>query len=171
MSPQSPWTALTVLNNPVPLWMPTGPRQFCESGQIPRIVRELVNPPSHSSWLVSPHYCPRCGLRRQVSAMHQSETVVSCATCNIFGPFARAILLFRFPGYITTEVRSMADAVARSYDSPEEYLNRTDLLVLADALEEAGCADELVLEHLRNQEQHRRGCWVVESIRGVSDVT
>jgi hypothetical protein len=37
-----------------------------------------------------------------------------------------------------------------------------DLPVLADALEEAGCADAYLLGHLRGTGPHVRGCWVVD---------
>ena len=33
---------------------------------------------------------------------------------------------------------------------------------LADALEGAGCRDERVLDHCREDRVHRRGCWVVD---------
>jgi hypothetical protein len=36
------------------------------------------------------------------------------------------------------------------------------LPVLADALEEAGCNNEAVLEHCRAEGEHHRGCWVVD---------
>jgi hypothetical protein len=36
------------------------------------------------------------------------------------------------------------------------------LPVLADALEEAGCADEALLTHLREPGLHARGCWAVD---------
>jgi hypothetical protein len=50
------------------------------------------------------------------------------------------------------------------------YRERTfaDLPVLADALEEAGCADEEVLEHCRAPTEHARGCWVVDTVLGKS---
>jgi hypothetical protein len=38
--------------------------------------------------------------------------------------------------------------------------------VLADALEDAGCADADVLGHLRAEGMHPRGCWVVDAILG-----
>jgi hypothetical protein len=39
-----------------------------------------------------------------------------------------------------------------------------DLLpVLADALEEAGCSDEVILEHLRAPGPHARGCFALDS--------
>jgi len=41
-----------------------------------------------------------------------------------------------------------------------------DLPVLADALEEAGCADEAILAHCRAPGPHVRGCWVVDALLG-----
>jgi hypothetical protein len=41
-----------------------------------------------------------------------------------------------------------------------------DLPVLADALEEAGCADERVLGHCRGGSAHARGCWLLDRLLG-----
>jgi hypothetical protein len=42
-----------------------------------------------------------------------------------------------------------------------------DLLrILADALEEAGCTEADILAHCRQQGEHVRGCWVVDSFVG-----
>ncbi len=38
--------------------------------------------------------------------------------------------------------------------------------ILADALQDAGCDDEEVLTHCREQREHVRGCWVVELLLG-----
>ncbi len=40
------------------------------------------------------------------------------------------------------------------------------LPVLADALEEAGCADPAILAHCREPGEHVRGCWVVDLLLG-----
>jgi hypothetical protein len=40
--------------------------------------------------------------------------------------------------------------------------------ILADALEEAGCTDAVILRHLRDKGPHVRGCWVVDLILGKS---
>jgi hypothetical protein len=40
------------------------------------------------------------------------------------------------------------------------------LPLLADALMDAGCADEQVLEHCRSEGPHVRGCWVVDLVLG-----
>jgi hypothetical protein len=41
------------------------------------------------------------------------------------------------------------------------------LPILGDALEEAGCADEVILEHCRGGGEHVRGCWVVDLVLGL----
>jgi hypothetical protein len=38
--------------------------------------------------------------------------------------------------------------------------------ILADALMDAGCEDEAILEHCRSEGPHVRGCWVVDLILG-----
>jgi hypothetical protein len=40
------------------------------------------------------------------------------------------------------------------------------LLILADALEEAGCGNADILSHCRQPGEHVRGCWVVDLILG-----
>jgi hypothetical protein len=40
------------------------------------------------------------------------------------------------------------------------------LPVLADALEDTGCADEAILSHLRGPGPHVRGCWALDLLRG-----
>jgi hypothetical protein len=40
------------------------------------------------------------------------------------------------------------------------------LPVLADAVEEAGCANAEVLAHCRGPESHVKGCWVVDALLG-----
>ena len=42
----------------------------------------------------------------------------------------------------------------------------TDMPVLADALEEAGCQDPDILGHCRSGGEHVRGCWVVDTLLG-----
>lgn len=38
--------------------------------------------------------------------------------------------------------------------------------VLADALEDAGCADDAILAHCRGGGPHVRGCWVIDLALG-----
>ena len=48
------------------------------------------------------------------------------------------------------------------------YQDRTwaDLPILADALEDAGCDEPALLEHLHGPGLHARGCWVLDRILG-----
>jgi hypothetical protein len=41
-----------------------------------------------------------------------------------------------------------------------------ELPILADALEDAGCAEAMLLEHLRGPGPHERGCWALDVILG-----
>jgi hypothetical protein len=41
-----------------------------------------------------------------------------------------------------------------------------DMPLLGDALEEAGCDDQSVLDHCRGTGPHTRGCHVVDAILG-----
>jgi hypothetical protein len=55
-------------------------------------------------------------------------------------------------------VRSLAQAI---HDDQAFHL----LPVLADALEDAGCAERQLLEHCRQPGVHVPGCWVLERLR------
>ena len=48
------------------------------------------------------------------------------------------------------------------------YEQRTfeELPILADALEEAGCQNQEILQHCRSGELHVRGCWVLDLLLG-----
>ena len=45
------------------------------------------------------------------------------------------------------------------------------LPILADAMEDAGCTVQPMLQHLRGPGPHARGCWVVDTIRGKDPVS
>ena len=49
---------------------------------------------------------------------------------------------------------------------PERILDPARLLILADALEDAGCTDAELLNHLRAPGPHVRGCWAVDLVLG-----
>jgi hypothetical protein len=65
------------------------------------------------------------------------------------------------PQWRTSDVLGLARAVYedRAFDR---------LPILADALMDAGCADESVLSHCRGPGPHARGCWVVDLVLGKS---
>jgi hypothetical protein len=85
----------------------------------------------------------------------------------------QALLLFDIFGNPFQPVMIAADVLAANdraavklaqgiYD--DEAFDR--LGILADALEEAGCADERILRHCREGGVHVRGCWVVDLVLG-----
>jgi hypothetical protein len=58
----------------------------------------------------------------------------------------------------TSTVRALVGAI--------EAGPRLDLMpILADALQDAGCEDGAVLDHLRGPGPHTRACWVLERLR------
>jgi hypothetical protein len=63
-------------------------------------------------------------------------------------------------------VSSVAVALAQAaYDErllPSGHLDGSRLAVLADAVEESGCENDDLLQHLRNDGSHVRGCWAVD---------
>jgi hypothetical protein len=63
-------------------------------------------------------------------------------------------------------VGRLAEAAYEDRILPSGELDRARLAVLADALEDAGCADRDILGHLRGPGRHVRGCWVVDLLLG-----
>jgi hypothetical protein len=76
--------------------------------------------------------------------------------CVVGNPFRAAAL---DPAWRTSTVLALANGI---YD--EKAFDRTP--ILADALQDAGCENELMLDHLRHDEAHARGCWVVDLVLG-----
>jgi hypothetical protein len=60
----------------------------------------------------------------------------------------------------------LAQAVYDERELPSGHLDAARLAVLADMLEEAGCADAHLLGHLRSAGPHVRGCWAVDVLIG-----
>jgi hypothetical protein len=67
----------------------------------------------------------------------------------------------------TTIVR-LAQAAYDERHLPAGTLDNGRLAVLADALEEAGCTDADILDHLRGPGPHVRSCWPIDIILGKS---
>jgi hypothetical protein len=66
------------------------------------------------------------------------------------------------PAIATPTVISLARAAYDERLLPGGELEGGRLAVLSDALEEAGCYDADILDHLRGPGLHTRGCWVVD---------
>jgi hypothetical protein len=66
----------------------------------------------------------------------------------------------------TADVVRLAEAAYEERALPAGTLGPDRLAVLADALEDAGCADADLLGHLRSPGPHVRGCWPVDLLLG-----
>ncbi len=87
---------------------------------------------------------------------------------DVFGP-----LPFREvkvgPPLLTGNDAVVPKLARAAYDNrplPAGTLDRASLLVLADALEDAGCTNAEVLTHLRSDGPHVRGCWALDLLLG-----
>ena len=76
---------------------------------------------------------------------------------DIFGNPFRPVTID--PARLTPTVVSLAQAI---YD--ERAFDR--MPVLGDALKDAGCDSEDILDHCRSQTEHVRGCWMVDAVLG-----
>jgi hypothetical protein len=89
----------------------------------------------------------------RVEAARQVASV-RCLFGNPFRPVAAD------PSWLTSDVLALAQGI---YD--ERAFDRAP--ILADALEDAGCADADALAHLRHGGEHARGCWVLDLVLGL----
>jgi hypothetical protein len=63
-------------------------------------------------------------------------------------------------------VRRLAEGIYQERRMPEGTLDSARLSILADALLDAGCDDEELIQHCRSAGPHVRGCWAVDLILG-----
>jgi hypothetical protein len=70
------------------------------------------------------------------------------------------------PFHVPAWCGGLAQAAYEHRDLPAGTLDPARLAVLADALEDAGCADADLLGHLRGPGPHVRGCWAVDLLLG-----
>ncbi len=79
---------------------------------------------------------------------------------NPFRPVA-FLAEWRTPAALT-----LAEAAYDERSLPSGHLDPARLVVLSDAVEEAGCADADFLAHLRSPGPHVRGCWALDLVLG-----
>ncbi len=70
------------------------------------------------------------------------------------------------PAWLTRTVVALAKKAYEKRLSSSGELELERLAILADALEDAGCTDARLLEHLRGPGPHVRGCWAVDLLLG-----
>jgi hypothetical protein len=131
------------------------PSLYTAAGAAARAAASAVDPSGAAGW----------------RGTHDAVRVQQCRLLrDLFGP-----LLFRDihidPGWLVWQdsmVRKLAQAVYNDRHLPEGILDSARLVVLADALEEAGCTNPDILTHCRNGREHVRGCWIVDLLLGQS---
>jgi hypothetical protein len=84
----------------------------------------------------------------------------SVVRCVFGSPFRPAPAVD--PAWLAWNGGTVAKLAAAIYDGRRS----ADLPILADALEDAGCADAAILTHCRGGGDHVRGCWVVDLLTG-----
>ena len=79
--------------------------------------------------------------------------LLRCSFGNHFRPVAVD------PAWLTSDVRALATGIYqdRAFDR---------MPILADALQDAGCDNDDILNHCRSDGPHVRGCWVVDLLLG-----
>jgi hypothetical protein len=96
------------------------------------------------------------------AARRAEEAAQAALARDLFGNPFRPLRLS--PSLLTPTVVSLARAPYEERILPLGHLDPMRLAVLADALEEVGCADEGILGHLRSAGPHVRGCFVVDAV-------
>jgi hypothetical protein len=92
-----------------------------------------------------------------VTTRDAEERVQFALLRDVFGNPFRPVAFD--PGWRTSAAVALAQA---AYDSRDFSV----MPVLADALEEAGCAHANLLAHCRGDGPHARGCWVIDLLLG-----
>jgi hypothetical protein len=65
-------------------------------------------------------------------------------------------------------VRRLTEAAYEERELSSGHLSPARRALVADALEDAGCADAEILGHLRSARPHVRGCWPLDLLTGRS---
>jgi hypothetical protein len=93
-------------------------------------------------------------------ATTQEQTYQCNLLLDIFGNPFRPITLDL--AWLTWHDGLLVSMAQQMYDSRDF----SDMPILADGLEEAGCSNQDILAHCRSGGEHVRGCWVVDLLLG-----
>jgi hypothetical protein len=128
-----------------------GPAPFGESALIDLSI------PSEAIWELS-RIGGLIGVLGVVDRLIPAESALGCRLVReVFGESRTPPRME--PRWGTSDVVALARGIyeERSFDR---------LPILADALMDAGCSDDAILNHCRNEGPHVRGCWVVDLLLG-----
>jgi hypothetical protein len=102
--------------------------------------------------------------RRGLTAYAEEREVQVRLLRDIYGNPFRPVSLD--PAWLTPTVCSLAHAAYEERLLPSGHLDNARLAILADALEEAGCTEAAILDHLRSAGPPVRGCWPIDLVTG-----
>jgi hypothetical protein len=106
-----------------------------------------------------------CGLNEVLLGALDASAAGASAELGVQANLLRDIVLnpFRSVAVDRAWLTPAAVAIARHVYDKDDFLS---LPVLADALEDAGCDNAVILAHLRGPGPHVRGCWALDLILG-----
>jgi len=85
---------------------------------------------------------------------------------DLFSPFRPLTIDPAWLAWDAGCIARLAQAAYQERHLPSGYLDNARLGILADALVDAGCDDDSLLNHLRGPGPHMRGCFAVDAILG-----
>jgi hypothetical protein len=99
---------------------------------------------------------------RATSAASAAERLAQCELVReVFGNPFRPIVI---EAHWLAGANGAPGAMARMIHDEARF---EELPYLADALEDAGCSDDELLDHLRRPDGHARGCWALDVLLGL----
>jgi hypothetical protein len=125
------------------------------SGANAELAYSAADSASYAAWVASGPAAPSQDAERVIQAVILRD---------LFGPLPFRPLSVA-PAVLAWDagiVVKLAEAAYQERQLPSGVLENIRLMVLADALEEAGCADAELLGHLRDGGLHVRGCHAVD---------
>jgi hypothetical protein len=91
----------------------------------------------------------------------ERETGQTSVLRDIFGPLPFRLITID-PGWLQWNWGTVSSIARHIYDEHAFH----DLPILADALTDAGCDNQELIDHCRTDGPHVRGCWVVDLLLG-----
>jgi hypothetical protein len=114
----------------------------------------------HAAWYAAEAAGNHAGQKARPAEVKVQADLLRCVVGNPFRPASVS------PAWRTPQVVALARAAYDQREMPAGTLDLPRLAVLADALEEAGCDQPDVLDHIRGPGPHVRGCWVLDLLLG-----
>jgi hypothetical protein len=105
------------------------------------------------------------GLAARQGRWNQERADLARLVRCVFGPLPFRGVFFD-QSWLTPDVLALAQAAYDKRILPAGTLEPDRLAILADALEEAGCDNADLLNHLRSPGPHVRGCFPLDAILG-----